>query len=326
MKNIPHAFIRPRSIVALTALMICGARAQTVIYADDFSGDTSALNEMAPDVRQGTEVWTAAPTFKADGSIERPDNVAQGSMTLPFTPKNGFVYTLDASFSGVTGNINWLALGYANGQSSDSLSDRFITDDVVGTAWMLIRGDASINPNQTHLGTGILGAGNGGIGGAPWTVLGDQSGGEIDLRIVLDTSGGAGTWTATWFAKLPASESYAEVRESTLVSNEENYTSVGVAVANTQAEMGTGGTVEAFTLTSSGGPTAVPGIINIETDLDGNIILTLDGSAEGLTAQSSGDLGDFTDLAATAEANTLRIAVGDLDSDGDGSDFFRVRN
>ena len=327
MKNTSSSINRLGFFLVVTALTVGCAGAQTVIFSDDFSGDESDLNGVAPDVRESTEVWVASPIFNADGSIERPDIVAQGSMTLPFIPQSGRVYYLDASFSGVTGNGNWLALGYANGQSTDDRSDRFITDDVVGTAWMLIRGDTSSNTNQAHLGTGVVGPGNGGTASpSPWTALGNQNGGEIDLRITLDTTGGPGTWTATWYAKLPASDDYSEVRETTLVGNEVNFTSIGVAVANSQSGSGTGGTVESFTLSSTGGPEDIPKIISIETNLDGNLVLTLDGPAEGFTVQRSDDLVDFADVAATAEENTLTIDVADIDSDGDGSDYFRIRS
>lgn len=218
-----------------------------VLFQDNFSGGSGDINGLAPSTRPGTEIWTASPIFNANGSVDTPATGNQGSMTLPFSPQNGFVYHLDASLTGVTGDGNWLALGFANGQSDDAVSDRFITDGVVGTAWMLLRGDASVNANQAHLGTGALGVGNGGVGGQDWAALTNQSGGDIDLRISLDTTGGAGAWSATWLAKLPASGSYSEVRSSTLVGNEGNFTSVGIASSNSSLASGS---IESFSLTA----------------------------------------------------------------------------
>ena len=72
--------------------------------------------------------------------IVRPA-ASQGSMTLPFTPVDGFIYTLDASFSGVTGDTDWLAMGFAKGQSATSTTnDRFVGGNVIGSTWMLFRG------------------------------------------------------------------------------------------------------------------------------------------------------------------------------------------
>ena len=231
--------------LGLAAIALAHPASAVVIFQDDFSGGAGDLNGLAPTTRPGSETWTAAPIFNADGSVDRPASINQGSMTLPFVPQNGFIYNLDASLTGVNGNGNWLALGFSNGQSSDGVSDRFITDDVVGIAWMLLRGDTSSNTNQVHLGTGALGVGNGGIGATPWTALGNQSGGDVDLRISLDTTGGPGTWTATWYAKLASSDSYSEVSPTTLVGNEGNFTSIGIAAANSSL---TAGTIESFSL------------------------------------------------------------------------------
>lgn len=313
-----------RSVLISAAFTISCAHAQTPIFSDDFSGGTENISGLAPDVRPLTETWTASPVFNADGSIDRPANNNQGSLTLPFIPQNGFVYTLDASFTGISGNGNWLALGFANGQSSDAVSDRFITDSVVGTAWMLIRGDASVNGNFAHLGNGVLGAGNGGLGGQEWTALANQSGGNVELRIVLDTMGGAGTWTTTWYAKLAASGSYSEVRASQLPGNEGNFTSIGIAASNTNSSGGTGGTIEAFSLTSSGGMDTSPPVITskIPHSISGaypatNLVATFD---EDVTLKAGGiitiknldDLSGSSDITITLPDTQVTLTGRDL--------------
>lgn len=73
----------------------------------------------------------------------------------------------------------------------------------------------------------------------------------------------------------------------------------------------------------------LPNIIDIALDGSGNVILTLDGSEAGLTVQSSNDLtdGSFADVPSTSpRANQLQVDATDVDSNGDGADFFRVRN
>jgi hypothetical protein len=71
---------------------------------------------------------------------------------------------------------------------------------------------------------------------------------------------------------------------------------------------------------------ALPNITDIEIDDSGNVILTLDGPADGLTVQQSDNLAGFSDIPATASGNTLTIDAADVDPDANGRDFYRVRN
>ena len=61
---------------------------------------------------------------------------------------------------------------------------------------------------------------------------------------------------------------------------------------------------------------------------NGDVVLTTDVPAAGLTAQQSEDLlTSFTDVASTVtDTNELTIASGLVDTNADGADFFRVRN
>ena len=232
----------------IESFSLTAAEAQPVIFADDFSGDTGDVNGLTPDITTGGATWTASPVFNADGSLDRPVG-GRGSLTLPFTPVDGRIYTLDASFSGVTGDTDWLALGFAKGQAETStLSDRFTSPGiVVGTTWMLFRGDnpdaSFVNKIQQGLGTSTP---------SDWLALADRDGGDIDLRVLLDTTGGTGAWNATWYAKLPADGSYTEVGATTTVPHDPSkFTSVGIAASNTSSTDGTGGTIESFSLSAS---------------------------------------------------------------------------
>ena len=213
------------------------------IFSDDFSGNGTDLNGSTPDITTGGATWIAASVFNRDGSID-PN---PGSATLAFIPVNGFVYTLDTSLRGFSGNSNWFAMGFANGQNTGSTaSQRFITGNVIGTAWMLFRGDASVNANQPWLGTGT-GSNGGVVSTAAWagSLTNANPGGDVDMRIVLDTTGGSGTWTSTWFAKRPSDSSYTEVRPETAMLTE-SMNSVGFALSNT----GVDGEIVSFSLTS----------------------------------------------------------------------------
>jgi uncharacterized sulfatase len=271
--------------------------AQTTIYSDDFSGGTGDINSVAPDTRPGTETWTASTIFNANGSVDRPTSGSQGSMTLPFTPADGFIYTLDASFSGVTGDTDWLALGFAKGQSASSTTnDRFISGNVVGSTWILFRGatPAPLTTNGNKIQRGL-----GNASPADWldATLWDLEGGAIDLRIVLDTTGGTGAWTATWYAKLPADGSYTLVGATTPVPHAASeYTSVGIAASNTSPTAGTGGTIESFSLTAAA---PVSQALIHHWKLDGNATDSAgpaDGTEQGGAGYAPGRIGQAVSL------------------------------
>lgn len=230
-------FTRPLISLALGLLTSAPTFAQA-IFEEDFAGAAATdLNGTAPDQTTAAASWVASPNFKADGSFAG----SAGSATLSFTPTDGLIYTLDASLSGISGDGNWIALGFANGQSTTGgTSNRFINGNTpIGHAWTLARGDNSANPNVAH----TLGSGDPG----PWTgALANANGGALDLRIILDTIGGTGAWTATWFVKRPADAAYLETRTTTTLTAAD-INSVGFAVSNA----GVSGMIESFSLTSN---------------------------------------------------------------------------
>lgn len=234
----------------LAAVLLPPAASGTTLFSDNFDGADGGLNGTTPDVSDGSS-WVAAPLFGDDGST----GDTAGSATLAFTPADGQIYTVDASFSGfglVGGaDTDWFALGFVNGQSTaNGASDRFITGNVVGTAWMMHRGDVTLGSNQTFLGTGQTGAGNFGLGVGGGDNTGqlyalDPTSTELDLRVLLDTTGGAGNWTATWYAKRSADPGFTEVRATENLLPGATISAVGVA----RSGPGVTGTLESFTLT-----------------------------------------------------------------------------
>jgi hypothetical protein len=91
-------------LAALAGLALASANAAT-IFSDDFSGlATTNLHGTTPDVTTGGATWvasTAPSAYKADGSST---TTTEGSMTLAFTPVDGTVYTLDATFENISGS------------------------------------------------------------------------------------------------------------------------------------------------------------------------------------------------------------------------------
>jgi ferric-dicitrate binding protein FerR (iron transport regulator) len=192
-----------------------------LLLHEAFDG-SGPLHDRSPGVSLNQTSWVAAPHFQASG-----ENVPGiGSATLAFHPVDGVVYTLDASFRGVTspdGDISWVGLGFASGQSTGTRSDdRFVHGRVSGRAWMLFRGSGSSIENKTH----DVGDSN----PSPWENWSGEVGGDIEMRILLDTTRGAGNWTASWFARRPGTGDYSRVGPPRTLPNEA-IRSVGVAVS-----------------------------------------------------------------------------------------------
>ncbi len=262
----PHS-MKSTTLLNLAVLLLAvhAANAATVIYEQSFTpgAGTTGLNGTTPTTTTGGNNWIASNArFQSDGDILEggtTTSTAAGSATLSFGPVNGFIYTLDASFRNAAGTANatatendWFALGFAKGQSTgQTTNDRFITTNVVGKAWMLFRGATTANANNvTQLGN----ATTGNTTTANWsdpTLAATYSGG-MDMRVVLDTTGGTGNWTASWFAKLPASGSYTQVGAATDLLNED-INSVGVAISG----RGVDADLTYFSLTSVPEPSAM---------------------------------------------------------------------
>jgi len=185
--------LRAPVVVVAAALLVCfaGGAQAGVIYSDNFGGSgATLLAGTAPDVRPGSETWTAATTgavWYADGS-----KTANGSSHawLPFIPYPGNVYTLsiDVNPNYVGGNTDWFALGFS---ASNIVNNAFHPAPNNAVAWMLNRSDdASSSVIQTFLGPST--------GGGASHDLNPDKVGWVNLKVVLDTQSGA--WTAQWFA------------------------------------------------------------------------------------------------------------------------------
>ena len=216
------------------------ATAET-LFSHTFDEGSAGLNGTAVDV--GTGNWVAFGGVKANGVFNPAAETGSGggSATLSFAPSHGLEYQLDARITSVIGDANWVGFGFANGQSATTGAiHRFIVaggsanPGPVGTAWMLFRGNNSPNSNNTFLGTGILNTTNQGLENPePWPSL-NNNGGSIDLRIVLDTTGGSGNWTVAWLAKNISDSTYTILRPAVAVpaADESRYTSVGFAFSS----------------------------------------------------------------------------------------------
>lgn len=286
-------------LALFSACIVAGNNASTraaVLYDENFTGSASTtLNGQIPDVDQngGFNTWRAHSTYLADGNMTPPANGSGGF--LPFVPTPGFVYTLSASITGITGaagtNNAWIAMGFTEGVPSNpqvaSNDTRFITGPTVGKAWMLFRSNFATGglTNQTLRGN----ADSGTTTGVDYTTV-FTAGGDIDLQIVLDTT--TPIYTAAFFAKRPTDPSYSPVSAGALPLNAQDIGGVGfatsAAAANIDARMTN------FTLETTG-PIITPG------DVDGN------GTVNAL---------DFNIIRDNLFTNVTSRALGDLNSDG----------
>jgi hypothetical protein len=229
------------TVAAMTALFVWAGAAQAAIitiYSHNFGGSSGTnLHTLSADGGTGTGTWVANSSYRADGSLV---DATWGSATLAFTPAQGYVYTLDARFKNLTtGTSNWVGAGFAKGSSTGTVTgDRFTGPTVEGRSWALVRSNWN-TANQAFLGSGTSGTSS----SANYTAYATHIT-TLDLRIVLDTTGGAGNWTTTWLAKLPSESEYTVVR-ATAAMLDEDVTSVGLSHNNLTGT----GLIDSFTLT-----------------------------------------------------------------------------
>lgn len=192
-----------------------------LIFKEVFKGE-GPLHQRTPDFSSNGASWVAAHRFRANGWISS----GTVSATLAFQPVDGVIYTLEGSFRDVSSphcDLPWVAIGFAGGQSkSVKPGDRFISGEVTGRSWMLFHANDMNQENTTH----DVGDSN----PEPWANWNRAHGGDIDMRIVLDTTLGHGNWTATYFARRPGKEDYIQVGGPRTLPNEA-IRSVGIAVS-----------------------------------------------------------------------------------------------
>jgi len=155
------------------------------IYSDDFNG-SGDLSGTAPDVRPGSETWTAsttAPAWQADGTIT---GNAHRNAWLPFAPTAGNVYTasLDVNPNAPALDNDWFAFGFSAAAGTEA---PFYDAGLSSVAWMLNRVRRSASSDmQTFLGPSTGGSANH-----------TTTTGVVNLKVVLDTQ--PANWEVEWY-------------------------------------------------------------------------------------------------------------------------------
>jgi len=138
-----------RLLAGVLAAFCCSVGNAQIIYSHVFNGGPVNLNGTAPEVANSlfggtnTATWKDAlgvndtNAFFANGTV----GTAQGdSLTLPFKPQSGHVYTLTASLT-FTGNPgNWVGVGFAQSNAVNVAvgNGRFSDGGVNGYDWMIL--------------------------------------------------------------------------------------------------------------------------------------------------------------------------------------------
>jgi len=226
------------AILAGALLTSTPATAQTIIYADDFSGSAATnLNGLAPDVRSGTDggsssaTWTADTIgFKANGSVTGQTGNTRYAY-LPFTPDTGKVYTLTVDLDPVdTTSGNWLAAGFTSSPTTSSSSFS------ANAPWVIYRQNGSGNAFESSTTSFDSGAAFGTAGSVS---------DPITLTLTLNTT--TTLWTATYSA-------FDLTTATSLGSGSTTYASNPSITGVFLGSLATSGTVDNFQLSV----TAVP--------------------------------------------------------------------
>jgi hypothetical protein len=318
MRMLRKHLVGLQSLAVLVGLMAATSRVDAaVLYDENFAGPAaSVLHGQIPDVDQngGFNQWRAHTGFLADGSMTSPANGA-GSW-LAFVPAPGFTYTLSASFVGVTGNTNWMAIGFGESVPTNPQGTgndfRFISGATVGKAWMLFRGQSTSATTKNQTLRGDANSGTLAANAVDW--LGPEIyAGDVDMRIVLDTTGGAGNFNATFFAKRPTDSGYTQVSASNLPLTATDIGAVGF-VASAASNL-IDATITNFTLETTG-PIVVPGDVDGDGSPDADdFFIIRDNLFDAVTSRSMGDLNsdnfvDFTDFRLWKNAAPPSVSAG----------------
>jgi len=200
---------------------ITGTQEITVLHDNHGSGATSVtLDGQSPDTGSGT--WRAHTNYLDDGTMAANTNAGA---YYAFTPVDGTVYELTFSAANVVtyssgencifGFFEGIA---ANNSIVGSTADGTFDPTAAKAVHLMRETGVSTRNNAYRRGADSDGTAD----TVAWTdvTLNASPDAVLDLRITLDTTGGAGNWTAQWEAKGVISPTYTEVGPATALLSE----------------------------------------------------------------------------------------------------------
>lgn len=228
--------------LALASLAFTASSSAATYYQDDFSGTAgSPLNGTAPDVRPGTQTWSANSFFTLTGTPSAnvaADNSGRGAY-LPFVPQNGFLYDLRVTvkFAAEINQSRSLQLGFLEFEPAGATGRVVATGD--GGPAFFLRNNGTYQARY-----------DGGLPSAASMPEGSISPTLVDephtMRLTLDTSGTAWVMRA-YFDGIEVGTAF------TYATNPTNILAVGIS-ANASNSVGATGEFTNFILTADAIP------------------------------------------------------------------------
>jgi|GEM_PF-863021 len=132
-------------LAGLIPLFCCSIGNAQIIYSNAFNGGASGINRFVPQVSTNDAGGISGPHWNslsnsATSFLHQDGTVGTGMTTslMPFTPENGYVYTLSASVTVPTMTAGkWITMGFAeyNPLLNTASDPRFGSTQVSGNPW-----------------------------------------------------------------------------------------------------------------------------------------------------------------------------------------------
>lgn len=132
-------------LAGMTTLFLCSPGHAQTIYSNTFNGGAVNINQKAPTVATddagaaSSAIWRDAANSTMLYTNGTVNTIAGDSALLPFTPENGYIYTLTASvtFSGNPGS--WVGAGFAQNYTyAGSGNSQFNQSGINGYDWAIL--------------------------------------------------------------------------------------------------------------------------------------------------------------------------------------------
>lgn len=206
---------------------------EAIIYENVFDGPAGNIHNTTPDRTTGGATFWSADTFEEDGSIQRVGSGSTG-MYLPFTPAQGKQYYLECQIRNLdsTGETTqdlyfFMGKGLSSPQQDSGPDASGMADPTMLAVGHVFK--SQTGNNMIRLGDGMT----------PSAVMSDytdttlrDTDTDMDMRILLDTTGGAGNWRTTLYARAAGALAWTDISGS-LAMMSEDIGAIGVGVGDT---------------------------------------------------------------------------------------------
>lgn len=217
---------------------VTGVQEIDILHDDFTAGSAVDLHGTSPTI--GTSTWSAHEDYQDDGTVVDP---VRGGGYYPFTPVSGTFYELTFETANVVTyldgfNCIW---GFYEGVTTSNVISGPTADGTVNpTAAKAVHLQRNVGVADRDRAYRRGSDSDGTADTIAYTdaTLRDNADNALDLRLELDTTGGAGNWTARWLAKDVVDSVYTEVGPATSMLSE-NVGAVGFSTDSGGVELTT---------------------------------------------------------------------------------------